>query len=364
MTSTSKKIIVVIGATGAQGSHAVQALIASSSDGTPSPYAIRAITRDTTSTRAKSLSRLGAEIVEGSFMDFCSIEKAFRGAYGAFVNTDGFTVGEQAEIFAGMRIFEIAKQQGIKHYVWGNLDYALKKGGYDQQYRCEHYDGKGRIAEWLKAQPSEESGLTWSVLTSGPYMDMLLFHMFGPLNKRSDGTLVFASPVGDGHVPMVSLKDLGFFARYIFDHPHETSAQDLEIVSECVGWDHLVSTFVKVTGQKAVFVRQTLPEWFDNFNGIDKPLARDFHEGFKKGFNAEKTTWRENFSGFWSMWRDDVIKRDMEWVKNINPETEDLETWMKRVGYAGSFQHVLKIVEDGQKDGSSFGINLEVTNKL
>ena len=50
-----------------------------------------------------------------------------QGVYGAWVNTDGFTIGEQKELFAGMRIFEIAKRAGsVRHYVWSNLDYASK----------------------------------------------------------------------------------------------------------------------------------------------------------------------------------------------------------------------------------------------
>ncbi len=60
-------------------------------------------------------------------MDFDSVERAMKGAYGAWINTDGFTVGEQKEIFAGMRIFEIAKQAGtLRHYIWSNLDYVFK----------------------------------------------------------------------------------------------------------------------------------------------------------------------------------------------------------------------------------------------
>lgn len=164
---------------------------------------------------------------------------------------------------------------------------------------------------------------------------------------------------------MVSLKDLGFFVRYIFDHPRETSAKDLEIASELVGWDSLVATFTKVTGKKAVYVRQTLDEWFDNFIGVDYPVARDFHEGFKHGQYADKMTWRENFTGWWRVWRDDVVKRDMEWVKRINPDTEDVETWMKRNGYDGSFSSPLKVVEDDQKgDPSRFRINRERTRLL
>ena len=50
-----------------------------------------------------------------------------QGVYGAWVNTDSFTVGEQKEIYLGMRIFEIAKQvKCVRHYIWSNLDYVLK----------------------------------------------------------------------------------------------------------------------------------------------------------------------------------------------------------------------------------------------
>jgi hypothetical protein len=48
-------------------------------------------------------------------------------------------------------------------------------GGYDQKYRCEHLDAKGRIAEWLVQQPSvvSDTELSWSVVTTGPYMELL-----------------------------------------------------------------------------------------------------------------------------------------------------------------------------------------------
>ena len=50
-----------------------------------------------------------------------------KGCYGAWINTDGFTVGEDREIHAGMRIFEAAKQLGtIQHYIYSGLDYVFK----------------------------------------------------------------------------------------------------------------------------------------------------------------------------------------------------------------------------------------------
>lgn len=65
----------------------------------------------------------------GSVDDLSSIAAALRGCYGVWVNVDGFTVGEQKEIYAGIRIFELSKQtQSLRHYVWSSLDYGLKVG--------------------------------------------------------------------------------------------------------------------------------------------------------------------------------------------------------------------------------------------
>ena len=63
----------------------------------------------------------------GSTHDFASISKALEGAYGAFVNTDSFTIGEKTEVYEGIRIFELAKEVGtLKHYVWSSLDNVFK----------------------------------------------------------------------------------------------------------------------------------------------------------------------------------------------------------------------------------------------
>lgn len=179
--------------------------------------------------------------------------------------------------------------------------------------------------------------------------------MFGPLNKRPDGTFVFASPIADGHVSMIALSDLGFWARYTFDHRAETSAKDLEIASEMVGWEHLVKTFAKATGQPAVFKRQTIDEWFENFTDVDKPVANEKEDG------DESTTIRQNFSSFWRQWRDDIISRDIRWIRSVHPQTATVESWMRSTHYTGEVNRsLLKNAEDGK----SFGLNWEKIKSL
>lgn len=169
--------------------------------------------------------------------------------------------------------------------------------------------------------------------------------MFGPLKRRTDGTAVFVTPVGQGHVPMTALSDLGFFARYTFDHRESTSGTELKMASDMVGWDYLAATFAKVTGQKAEVVHQTLDEWFANFDGVDDPVANERGKG-----PDGSTSWRRNFSGWWALWRDDIIKRDMAWVRKVNPGTLSLEAWMRQNNYTGELKrvNVLKNTEDGK----------------
>lgn len=108
--------------------------------------------------------------------DFAALRTALEGVYGVFVNTDTFTIGEQREIYANMRIFEIAKQtMSLRHYVFSGLGYALKIGGYNPEYMVDHFNAKGRFADWLQAQPSvvDNTALSWTVVNTCLYYEMM-----------------------------------------------------------------------------------------------------------------------------------------------------------------------------------------------
>jgi len=80
---TDKKIVAVVGATGAQGGGLVCAIL----NDAQGPFAARAITRNPGSEQGKALARLGAEVVAGDLDDPESIKKAFAGAHGAYCVT-------------------------------------------------------------------------------------------------------------------------------------------------------------------------------------------------------------------------------------------------------------------------------------
>ena len=79
-----KRIIAVIGATGAQGGGLVRAILADQG----SSFTPRALTRNSNSEKAKALTAAGVEVMVADADDPESLERAFAGAYGAFCVTN------------------------------------------------------------------------------------------------------------------------------------------------------------------------------------------------------------------------------------------------------------------------------------
>jgi nucleoside-diphosphate-sugar epimerase len=137
------KTVVVIGGTGAQGSAIVRHLSATDK------FKVLALTRSLTSAAARDLAGLPhVELVEMRAVvgyDLDAFSDAARRADHAFVNTDGFALGEQAETYWGVRLFETAVRAGVQHFVYSGLDYNGKKAGYDPDLYVGHYEGKARV---------------------------------------------------------------------------------------------------------------------------------------------------------------------------------------------------------------------------
>lgn len=140
-------------------------------------------------------------LLQGTQTNQQDLHAAFRGVYGAWVNTDGFTLGEKDELFYGIRAYEIARAEGVRHYVWANTEYTLGMAGFDEGYRCGHMDSKARIGGFILAQG--QGGMRSSLFSTGPYMDMLMDGMFVPV-EQPDGSFLWANPASKSLSPNVS----------------------------------------------------------------------------------------------------------------------------------------------------------------
>lgn len=80
-----------------------------------------------------------------------------------------------------------------------------------------------------------------------------------------------------------------------------------------------------------------MDEYFDLWENAEVPVATDLPGG---------TTWEQNFRSFFAMWRDNIVPRDMEWIRSVYPQTTSLEKWMRDEKYDGRANNLLKNVED------------------
>ena len=94
-----KKIIAVVGATGAQGGGLVRAIL----DDKNGPFVARALTRDVNSDAARALAAAGAEVVAADLDDLGSLKKAFTGAHGVYCVTFFWAHFSPEQEFAGAR---------------------------------------------------------------------------------------------------------------------------------------------------------------------------------------------------------------------------------------------------------------------
>jgi hypothetical protein len=109
---SQKKIIVVFGATGAQGGGLARAILNDKN----SEFAVRAVTRDPNSDKAKALAAMGAEVVEADLAHPDKVLKAMEGAYGAFCVTFFWAhFSPEQEAAEAKCMADAAKAAGLKH---------------------------------------------------------------------------------------------------------------------------------------------------------------------------------------------------------------------------------------------------------
>jgi uncharacterized protein YbjT (DUF2867 family) len=333
------KEVLVIGGTGAQGLPVVKALSSSKQ------FSVRVLTRDAKSTRAQEIAKLpNVSLVEGRQDDQKDLHKAFKGVYGAWVNTDGFTLGEKNELFYGCRAYEIARYQGVQHYVYACADFALKHTNWDENYHWGHNDAKGRVAEYILAQG--QGGMKSSVLTAGPYMNMLWDGMFVP-TQQTDGTFVWANPAKSGKIPLIALEDIGHYSLWLFNNPQESAGLDLKIATDEVSFADIAAVFTEVTGKKGVHQYVPLDEYLPAAEPFPNAPA-NFSAGPSAVRDESTMTWRQNFSVWWRYWGEGrAERRDFALLDRIHPgRIKSLGEWMKIVHYDGLPKNVLKGVED------------------
>ena len=178
---------------------------------------------------------------------------------------DGFNSGEKTEMFWTIRAYELAIEAGVKFYIHGNLDYVYNNPGFDPKFRTGHYDGKGRIAEWILQQTKDNRHrMGAAAFTTGPYIEMTISAQTIFTPKIEDGTATWRLPLGEngGGVLLVALDDCEYYVRWMFDNTERINGQDLEVAIDNVSFHDLARGFENVTGHPARYIDTSLDEFW------------------------------------------------------------------------------------------------------
>ncbi len=210
-----KKVIAVVGATGAQGGGLVRAILNDPKGG----FAARAITRNKDSDKAKQLAKLGAEVVEADLDNEQSLDKAFQGAYGAFCITNFWEhYSPEKEAAQARAMARAAKRAGLRHVIWSTLEDTRKWVPLDddrmptlmEKYKVPHFDGKGAADHFFT-----DEGVPTTFLLTSFYWDNMIHFGMNP-KPGPDGVLAITMPMGDKKLPGIAAGDIGGCAYGIF----------------------------------------------------------------------------------------------------------------------------------------------------
>lgn len=305
---SEKKIIAVMGATGAQGGGLVRAILADPNGG----FAARAVTRKPDSEAARALAAAGAEVVAADTDDAASLDRAFAGAYGAFCVTNFWEVLDVArEQKQARAMAQATKRAGLKHVVWSTLEDTRKDVPLSDdrlptlygQFKVPHFDSKGEMDAVFAAE-----GAPTSFLRVAFYWENFIHFGMGP-RAGADGSLTLAMPLGGAKLPGIGTADIGKCAYGVFRRGPSTAGQYFGIAGDSLSGPDMAAAMGRAMGRTIAF--QDVP--FDVFRGLGFPGAEDLGNMFQHHQIMGETFQRA---------------RDPQVARALDPGVQTFEQWL------------------------------------
>jgi len=303
-----KKVIAVVGATGAQGGGLARAILADPNGG----FSCRAITRDPNKDKAKDLTGKGAEVVKADLDDVDSLKKVFEGAYGAYCVTNFWEhfSGEKEKAQA-KNMADAARTAGIKHVIWSTLEDTRKLMAANDtrmpmlqdKYRVPHFDAKAEANAYF-------SGLPVTYLVTSFYWDNLYAFGMGP-KKGHDGVYTWAFPMGNRRLAGIAVEDIGKAAYGIFKVGQRYLNQTVGIVGENLTFDEMSE---KLSKGLNIPIKYNAVE-ADVYRGFGFPGADELGNMFQVYRDFEKEV---------------VAARDVEVTRSLNPSLQTFDQWLAK----------------------------------
>ncbi len=303
-----KNIIVVMGATGAQGGGLARAILADRGG----RFALRAVTRKPDSDKARALAAAGAEVVRADADDPASLDPAFAGAYGAFFVTnfwEHYTADRETAQATAMA--KAARKAGMQHVIWSTLEDTRRwvplsdkrLPTLKDKFKVPHFDGKGAADHVFT-----DERVPTTFLLPAFYWENFLYFGMGP-RKGEGEALTLALPLGGTALPGIAAEDIGRCALGIFRKGTSTVGQRIGISGENLTGEQMASKFGQALDREVRFY--DMP--FDAYRALGFPGADDLGNMFQ----------------FQHILGDEFLRsRDPRLSRELNPALQDFDTWL------------------------------------
>jgi uncharacterized protein YbjT (DUF2867 family) len=309
---SARKIIAVVGATGAQGGGLVRAIL----NDRNGPFVARALTRDINSDKARALAADGAEVVAADLDDLESLKEAFAGAHGVYCVTFFWAhFSPEKELAGAQAMAQAAKHAGIQHAIWSTFEDTRKWVPLSDtrmptlmgRYKVPHFDSKADA----NAAFTELEVPTTFLLTSF-YWDNLIYFGMGP-KRGQDGALALTLPMGDKKLPGIAAEDIGRCAYGIFKRGSEFIGKTVGVAGGHLTGAQMAVSLAKALGEDVRYNAVTP----DAYRSFGFPGAEDLGNmfQFKRDFEAD-------YCG----------ARDLDVSRSLNPALQTFDQWLAQNG--------------------------------
>ena len=227
-----KKIIAVVGATGAQGGGLVRAILDDPAGG----FTARAITRDVNSREGEGAGA-GRRRGGGRRCGRCGEPRAgVRGRVRRVLRDlllGPFLAGEGAGA-ARRRWRRRRRAAKLQHVIWSTLEDTRQWVPLSDnrmptlmgKYKVPHFDAKGEANHFFT-----DAGVPTTLLLTSFYWDNFIYFGMGP-KKGPDGKLALTLPMGDKKLPGIAAEDIGRCAYGIFKERTQFVGKTVGIAGE------------------------------------------------------------------------------------------------------------------------------------
>lgn len=309
---SDKKLIAVIGATGAQGGGLARAILADPEK----RFALRAITRNPQSEKAAPIRAQGAEVVAADLDDVESLRRAFQGAHGAFCVTNFWEhLSPEKEFTQASNLAQAAKDAGVKHAIWSTLEDSRRFVPLTDdrmptlmgKYKVPHFDAKGEADGVFRSL-----GVPTTYFLTSFYWENFIYFGLGP-KRGADGVLGFGFPAGDTKLPSIGAECIGHCAFGVFAAGDTYIGKTIGVAGDHVSGNEMAAGLTKALGETVRF--HDIPP--EVFRGFGFPGADDLANMFQ--FNRDFT---DAFRG----------ARDLALARRLYPKLQNFETWIAANG--------------------------------